>query len=123
MKFLGILRGSALFILLSAFHGPGGILCSNLKVNPSTESPTVEVSEISENHEKSGPASGSLPVAKSNLVFENSKWHGSKLASAVLFLKQFCKEVNTEKFSGKISSKSYEDLSRPDTPIRSRQCV
>ncbi|KAK1933273.1 secreted antigen 1, partial [Babesia divergens] len=115
MKFLGILRASALFILLSAFHGPRGIFCSNLKVNPSTESSTVEVPEISEKPKESTVESSSelsAPPPKSNLVFESSKWHDSKLASAVLFLKQFCKEVNTEKFSGKISSKSYVDLSR-----------
>ncbi|KAK1935877.1 merozoite surface protein 37/41 [Babesia divergens] len=49
MKFLGILRGSALCLLAIGFRGPRGILCSNLEVNPYAESPTVEVSEISEN--------------------------------------------------------------------------
>ncbi|KAK1939098.1 secreted antigen 3 [Babesia divergens] len=48
MKLLGILRASALFILVSAFHGPRGIFCSNLEVNPSNESFTVEVSDVSE---------------------------------------------------------------------------
>ncbi|KAK1938385.1 secreted antigen 1 [Babesia divergens] len=45
MKLLGILRASALFILVSAFHGPRGVFCSNLEWDPSNESFTVEVSE------------------------------------------------------------------------------
>ncbi|KAK1940211.1 glycosylphosphatidylinositol-anchored merozoite surface protein [Babesia divergens] len=53
MKFLGILRASALFIFLSAFHGPGGVFCSNLEIDLSNESFTVEVSDVSENLEDS----------------------------------------------------------------------
>ncbi|KAK1935527.1 hypothetical protein X943_003695, partial [Babesia divergens] len=53
MKFLGILRASALFILLSAFRGPRGVFCSNLEIDLSNESFTVEVSDVSENLEDS----------------------------------------------------------------------
>ncbi|KAK1933441.1 secreted antigen 1 [Babesia divergens] len=110
MKFLGILRASALFILLSAFHGPRGIFCGNLKVNPSTESSTVEVPEISEKPKESTVESSSelsAPPPKSNLVFESSKWHDSKLASAVLFLKQFCRKVKAKQFNGYITGIHY----------------
>ncbi|KAK1933292.1 hypothetical protein X943_003035 [Babesia divergens] len=70
MKLVGILRASALFILLSAFHGPRGIFSSNLEVNPYTELPIVEVSEICENPEEPPVESQeSLPVPKSDLVF------------------------------------------------------
>ncbi|KAK1938494.1 secreted antigen 1 [Babesia divergens] len=118
MKFLGILRASALFILVSAFHGPRGVFCSNLKVDPSNESFTVEVSEISEISENlkdstvesplvekpsQEPSSkSSVPAAKSVFAFENPSWDDSKLASAVLFLQEFCKEVKAEKFNGKV---------------------
>ncbi|KAK1939105.1 LOW QUALITY PROTEIN: hypothetical protein X943_000997 [Babesia divergens] len=112
MKLLGILRVSALFILLSAFRGPRGVFCSNLKVDPSNESFTVEVSE---DHEDSTVESraiekpsqehseSSAPAPKSNLVFENSKWDDSMLANALLFIKEFCEDVMAEKFGGKVS--------------------
>ncbi|KAK1934023.1 hypothetical protein X943_001360, partial [Babesia divergens] len=32
MKLLGILRASGLCLLVTAFHGPRGVFCSNLKV-------------------------------------------------------------------------------------------
>ncbi|KAK1935952.1 LOW QUALITY PROTEIN: hypothetical protein X943_000571 [Babesia divergens] len=88
MKVLGILRTFAFCLLVSALHGPRGVFCSNVEVKCSTESPIVDVSEISENHEKSGPASGSAPVAKSDFVFENAKWDDSQLASAFLFIEE-----------------------------------
>ncbi|KAK1932670.1 hypothetical protein X943_000282 [Babesia divergens] len=105
MKFLGILRASALFILASAFHGPRGIFCSNLEVNPSNESFTVEVSDVSENLEDSTVESSSqesLPSSQSDLVFESSTWDDSMLASSVLFLEEFCSLVNAENFGGNL---------------------
>ncbi|KAK1938579.1 secreted antigen 1 [Babesia divergens] len=107
MKFLGILRVSTLFILASAFQGPREIFCSNLKVNPSTEVPTVEVSEVSENHEDSTVESSS----QSDLVFKNSKWDDSQLASTVLLLEEFCKEVRADKFKKEISDANIMEVS------------
>ncbi|KAK1937202.1 secreted antigen 1 [Babesia divergens] len=113
MRFLGILRASALFILVSAFHGPRGIFCSNLEVNPYTESPTVEVSEISEvSKESTVESQESLPVAKSGLVFESSTWDDSHLASSVLFLEEFCRDVISKKFNERLSEAEYDDVSR-----------
>ncbi|KAK1933004.1 secreted antigen 1 [Babesia divergens] len=131
MKFLGILRGSALFILLSAFHDQS-VSCSNLEVNPS-DSPIVDVSEISGNlkestvesrvedaleesskvnesdiAEKKGPTvepQPSVPAPKSDLVFENSKWDDSKLASGVLFIKEFCDDLRKDEFDEHVSNK------------------
>ncbi|KAK1937272.1 secreted antigen 3 [Babesia divergens] len=99
MRFWGILRVSGLFILASAFYGSRGVFCSNLEVNPYTESPIVEVSEISE---KSTVESSS----QSALVFQSSTWDDSQLASAVLFVKEFCKDVKANKFDQYASDKS-----------------
>ncbi|KAK1936392.1 secreted antigen 1 [Babesia divergens] len=191
MKFLGILRASALCLLAIGFHGPRGILCSHLEVNPYTEVPTVEVSEISEdstvkvrnlspldrakelgvrspseleefdvidgvlveNSEaakqrsedipesaidlnfpvfapeedeepfsadvsdisespKESPVNSyeSIPSSQSALVFESSTWHDSQLASAVLFLEEFCKKVEGYKFSGRLVDDLYESM-------------
>ncbi|KAK1939079.1 secreted antigen 1 [Babesia divergens] len=106
MKFLGILRASALFILVSAFRGPRGVFCSNLKVDPSNESFTVEVSE---DHEDSTVESSS----QSGLVFESSEWDVSQLASAVFFLEEFCQEVRADAFSGRLVEDLYDGLKEP----------
>ncbi|KAK1936505.1 secreted antigen 1 [Babesia divergens] len=107
MKFLGILRGSALCLLAIGFRGPRGILCSNLEVNPYAESPTVEVSEISEKPNDSTVESSS----QSDLVFKSSTWDDSKLASTFIFLKEFCKDVKGDKFKEHIPDKKFKDLS------------
>ncbi|KAK1939634.1 secreted antigen 1 [Babesia divergens] len=115
MKFLGILRASALCLLVSAFHGSRGTFCSNLEVYPSAESSTVEVPEISENLEDSTvePSSHeSLPSSHSDLVFESSEWHDSHLASSVLFIEEFCRDVISKKFNGKLSEAEYDHVSR-----------
>ncbi|KAK1932165.1 secreted antigen 1 [Babesia divergens] len=126
MKFLGILRASALFILLSAFHGQP-VSCglfksnkkskkdSNAKVSENLKDSPVK-SQVAENLKDSTvesplvekpsqePSSkSSVPVTKSNLVFENSKWDDSMLASSVLFIEEFCEGVKAEKFGGKVS--------------------
>ncbi|KAK1937560.1 secreted antigen 1 [Babesia divergens] len=159
MKFLGILRASALCLLVSGLHSPNAVFCSNIEVNPYTEVPTVEVPEISEKPKESTVNTGdgaegdlavqvrmlqaklqaleaglgnaseesstddikdstveslseaSSPASQSDLVFKNPIWDDSYLASAVLFLKEFCKEVKAEKFSTKLSEDNYEDLS------------
>ncbi|KAK1936820.1 secreted antigen 1 [Babesia divergens] len=160
MKLLGILRASALCLLVSAFHGPRGVFCSNLEVDLSNESSTVEVSDVSENLEDStvntgGGSEGDLaaqvkmlqeklqaleagldkvpkesstddindstveslseassPASQSDLVFENSTWDDSMLASTFLFIEEFCQEVKAEKFKGKISAGNMKDLSK-----------
>ncbi|KAK1940387.1 hypothetical protein X943_003740, partial [Babesia divergens] len=105
MKFLGILRASALFILVSAFHGQP-ISCGILnRILSSKKSSTVEVSEISENPKES------LPSSQSDLVFESSMWDDSQLASAVLFLEEFCEASTVKRFSGVFSEKDFEKLS------------
>ncbi|KAK1932893.1 secreted antigen 1 [Babesia divergens] len=122
MKFLGILRASALFILLSAFHGSRGVFCSNLEVNPSAESPTVEVPEISENLEDSAVESSSAssaPAPKSDLVFESSEWDDSHLASTVLFLEQFCEGVKAKKFDAHIPDANIMKLSKATYAVSS----
>ncbi|KAK1936117.1 secreted antigen 1 [Babesia divergens] len=71
---------------------------------------TVEVSEISENHEDSTVESSSQPYApapKSNLVFQSSAWDDSQLASAVLFIKEFCKDLGKDKFKGYAAGINY----------------
>ncbi|KAK1933411.1 secreted antigen 1 [Babesia divergens] len=112
MKLLGILRASALCLLVSAFQGPRGIFCSNLEWDPSNESFTVEVSEDHEDSTVESSSELSSPAPKSNLVFQSSEWNDSHLASAVLFLKQFCKEVISKKFNEKLSEAEYDDVSR-----------
>ncbi|KAK1937665.1 secreted antigen 1 [Babesia divergens] len=122
MKLLGILRVSALFILLSAFRGPRGVFCSNLKVDPSNESFTVEVSEDHEDSTVESPlvekpsqepsSKSSVPVAKSDLVFESSTWDDSMLASTFLFIKQFCEDVHGDKFKKQIPEDKFKDLSK-----------
>ncbi|KAK1934056.1 secreted antigen 1 [Babesia divergens] len=120
MRFWGILRVSCLFILVPAFYGQP-VSCSNLKVNPSTEVPNVEVPEISEKPKDStvepqvaedakisGPAPGSAP--KSNLVFENATWDVSQLASSNLFIRQFCKDVREAKFDAHIPTEKIKKL-------------
>ncbi|KAK1938495.1 secreted antigen 1 [Babesia divergens] len=168
MKFLGILRASALFILLSAFHGQP-VSCGILhKILSSKKSSSDKVSENSEGDlaaqvemlqeklqaleagldkepEESStdnmaestvqsplvekpkdspvesqaiekpsqePSESSAPVAKPDLVFENSEWDDSMLASAVLFINEFCEGVKAEKFKEHIPNDIYEDLSK-----------
>ncbi|KAK1934333.1 hypothetical protein X943_004028 [Babesia divergens] len=135
MKFLGILRASALFILVSAFHGQPvscGLFKSNKKSKKSSnanvsenlkESPvksqvaenlkdsTVE-SPLVEKPSQEPSSKSSVPAAKSNLVFQSSKWDDSHLASTFVFIKQFCEDVMAEKFKGKISAGNMKDLSK-----------
>ncbi|KAK1932988.1 secreted antigen 1 [Babesia divergens] len=105
MKFLGILRGSALFILLSAFHGPRGVFCSNLEIDLSNESFTVEVSEDHEDSTVESSSELSSPAPKSNLVFQSSTWDDSHLASAVFFLEEFCKDLGKDKFKKEVCNR------------------
>ncbi|KAK1933330.1 secreted antigen 1 [Babesia divergens] len=114
MKLLGILRASALCLLTIGFHGPSGVFCSNLEVNPSAESPTVEVSDISENPKDSAVESQeSVSASQPGLVFKNSTWDDSQLASAVLFIKEFCRVVGDDDFMNSVSNSNYGDLSWP----------
>ncbi|KAK1936430.1 secreted antigen 1 [Babesia divergens] len=106
MKFLGILRASALYLLVSAFYGQS-VICSNLEGRTFMESPSVRVSEISEN-----PKASTVPASQSGLVFHSSTWDDSQLASAVLFLEEVCREVNAKKFNGKFSEANYDDVSK-----------
>ncbi|KAK1937958.1 secreted antigen 1 [Babesia divergens] len=65
-----------------------------------------EMQEISEDLKDSPVESSSelsSPAPKSNLVFENSKWDDSMLASTFVFINEFCGLVNAENFGGKVS--------------------
>ncbi|KAK1935298.1 hypothetical protein X943_002114, partial [Babesia divergens] len=57
-------------------------------------------------------SASSAPAPKSNLVFENSKWDDSMLASSVLFIEEFCQEVKAKKFNEKLSDKKFKGLSK-----------
>ncbi|KAK1939521.1 secreted antigen 1, partial [Babesia divergens] len=114
MKFLGILRASGLCLLAIGFHSPRGVFCSNLEVNPSNESSSVDVSENSGNLMDStveSSSASSAPAPKSALVFESSEWDDSMLASTVLFLEEFCEASTVKRFSGVFSEKDFEKLS------------
>ncbi|KAK1939721.1 secreted antigen 3 [Babesia divergens] len=70
------------------------------------ESPLVEKSkdstvktQVAENPSQESSSKSSVPAAKSNLVFENATWDDSKLASSVLFMKEFCEGVRKKKFN------------------------
>ncbi|KAK1934015.1 hypothetical protein X943_000861 [Babesia divergens] len=115
MKLLGILRASGLCLLAIGFHGQP-VSCGIFKgpKKPKKDS-NAKVSEISENHQESTVESSSqesLPSSQSNLVFESSTWDDSHLASSVLFIKEFCREVQGDKFKGQISDKTLKGLSR-----------
>ncbi|KAK1934826.1 secreted antigen 1 [Babesia divergens] len=113
MNLLGILRASALFILISAFHGQPASCGIFSRILSSKKPSSVDVSEISENPKESAVESSSQesnPSSQSNLVFESSTWDDSKLASAVLFLEQFCRDVRAEKFNVKISDANMKGL-------------
>ncbi|KAK1935884.1 secreted antigen 3 [Babesia divergens] len=125
MKFLGILRASALFILLSAFHGQS-VNCGILnRILSSKKTSNAKVSEISENLKDSTVESSSqepsskssAPAPKSGLVFQSSEWDESHLASAFLFINEFCKDVKAENFGGKLSEAEYDDISRACTDL------
>ncbi|KAK1936228.1 secreted antigen 1 [Babesia divergens] len=68
-------------------------------------------SQVAENPSQESSSKSSAPLPQSGLVFESSTWDDSMLANAVLFLEEFCKEVKGDKFSGKVSGKSYDGLS------------
>ncbi|KAK1934337.1 secreted antigen 1 [Babesia divergens] len=135
MKLLGILRASALCLLVSAFYGQP-VSCglfnrilsskkpSNAKVSENLKESPVK-SQVAENLKDSNVESplvekpsqessstSSAPAPKSNLVFENATWDDSMLASTFLFIEEFCSLVNAEKFKGKLSNDIYEDLSK-----------
>ncbi|KAK1936145.1 secreted antigen 1 [Babesia divergens] len=134
MKLLGILRASTLFTLLSAFHGQP-VSCglfksnkkskkdSNAKVSENLKESPVK-SQVAENLKDSTvesplvekpsqePSSkSSVPVAKSDLVFQSSKWDDSHLASTFVFIKQFCEDVHGDKFKKQIPEDKFKDLS------------
>ncbi|KAK1936902.1 secreted antigen 1 [Babesia divergens] len=60
-----------------------------------------EMQEISEDLKDSpveSSSTSSAPALQSGLVFESSTWDDSKLASAFVFLEQFCWDVRSDKF-------------------------
>ncbi|KAK1935960.1 secreted antigen 1 [Babesia divergens] len=104
MKLLGILRASAICLLAIGFQGQP-VSCGILnKILSSKKSSTVK----SEKPESSSVESSS----QSNLVFQSSKWDDSKLANAVLFLREFCWDLRAKKFNGKLSDKMFKGLSK-----------
>ncbi|KAK1938411.1 secreted antigen 1 [Babesia divergens] len=50
------------------------------------------------------------PVIQSGLVFESATWDDSQLASTVLFLEEFCRDVNAKKFKEQVSDAKAEEL-------------
>ncbi|KAK1940259.1 hypothetical protein X943_000809 [Babesia divergens] len=111
MKFLGILRASALCLLVSGLHDQS-VSCSNLEVNPSNESSSADVSENLKESTVESSSQESLPSSQSDLVFEKSSWDDSLLASAVLFLDKFCRNVSAKKFKEQVTNKNYMETSR-----------
>ncbi|KAK1940208.1 secreted antigen 1 [Babesia divergens] len=113
MKFLGILRVSALCLLVSAFHGQP-VSCGLFnKILSSKKSSSDKVSESPEKSTVKSEGSVPAPVSQPELLFRYSKWDDSHLASAVLFLREFCKEVEGYKFANKISDVNYEVIYPP----------
>ncbi|KAK1937586.1 hypothetical protein X943_003106 [Babesia divergens] len=114
MTVLGILRASALFLVISAFYSPSAVFCGNLEVNPYTESPIVEVSDLPDDLKDSNVESSShasAPASQSALVFESSTWDDSHLASTILFLDELCRDIKADKFSERFSYRSLKNLS------------
>ncbi|KAK1939840.1 secreted antigen 1 [Babesia divergens] len=47
----------------------------------------------------------SLPSSQSGLVFQSSKWDDSHLASSLLFLDKFCRNVSAKKFKEQVTNR------------------
>ncbi|KAK1932677.1 secreted antigen 1 [Babesia divergens] len=114
MKLLGILRASALCLLAIGFHGQP-VSCGIFNIlKKAKKDSNAKVSEISENHQESNVESSSqesLPSSQSDLVFESSTWDDSHLASSVLFLDKFCRNVSAKKFKEQVTNKKlYGDI-------------
>ncbi|KAK1933133.1 secreted antigen 1 [Babesia divergens] len=121
MKFLGILRASGLCLLAIGFHSQF-VSCGIFKgPKKPKEDSNVKAAEISEDSTVKYPvadkpsqepsSASSAPAPKSNLVFENSKWDDSMLASSVLFLEEFCRGIQGDTFKGNISDANIMELS------------
>ncbi|KAK1940209.1 secreted antigen 1 [Babesia divergens] len=98
-----ILNTVALCLVAITFHSQH-VSCGLFKMTQKTKKDSSDdVYDITEN-----PSSeSSAPVAKSDFVFESSTWDDSQLASAVLFVKEFCKAVKGDKFNGYAAGKNY----------------
>ncbi|KAK1933136.1 secreted antigen 1 [Babesia divergens] len=170
MKFLGILRVSALCLLVSAFYGQpascgffnkirsskksssdkvsdsidnieeihveseliedshqtfsNGTFSGSLdnmeeslveiQVENDTESKSIikghEISDIPEEITVESSSASSVSASQPDLVFQSSTWDDSHLASAVLFLEEFCREVMRDKITKTLSNKDHGDL-------------
>ncbi|KAK1932830.1 secreted antigen 1 [Babesia divergens] len=111
MKLVGILRVTTLCFVATGFYGPSAVSCSNLEVSPSTESPIVDISEISGNPKESTENSKEYVISsQSGLVFHSSAWDDSHLATSFLFVREFCKDVSGKKFTEKLSNTRSEEL-------------
>ncbi|KAK1934089.1 secreted antigen 1 [Babesia divergens] len=75
------------------------------KKNQPNELSTGDMAEVYE--DKEVPATASQEV----LVFDIPTWHDSHLASAVVFLQEFCKDTTARKFSEMLVDKNYLPLS------------
>ncbi|KAK1932621.1 hypothetical protein X943_000032 [Babesia divergens] len=105
MRLSRVLRAYAICLLVPAFYGQH-VSCGLFKSTEKSKKPsTVGASDVTENLKET------VPSSYSELVYKNSEWNDSMLASTVLFIEEFCKDVKAEKFNGKISSKSYDGLS------------
>lgn len=74
--------------------------------NQPNELSTGDMAEVYEDKEEI-PATASQEV----LVFDIPIWHDSHLASAVVFLQEFCKDATARKFSEMLVDKNYLPLS------------
>ncbi|KAK1935943.1 secreted antigen 3 [Babesia divergens] len=83
-------------------------IAENLK--ESTVEPQV-AEKPKESIVESSPES-SAPVPKSNLVFESSEWDDSMLASAFLFVREFCRDVRGGTFNAHIPAEKIKKLSK-----------
>ncbi|KAK1934962.1 secreted antigen 1 [Babesia divergens] len=80
------------------------------------ESSKVNEFDVSEKPKESTvkyqePSVSSVHGPEYGLVFKNSTWDDSQLASAVLFIKEFCKDVNEKKFKNQMSYNDSKNLS------------
>ncbi|KAK1936127.1 secreted antigen 1 [Babesia divergens] len=113
MKLSGILRVLAPFFLAFAYQGqPVSCGKTDTPEKSSERSSTANTVEISEKIPVASYSDASVPVMEPGLVFEDSSWHDSQLASTVLFIKEFCKEINAKKFGIRIPDDKYEDLNK-----------
>ncbi|KAK1932966.1 secreted antigen 1 [Babesia divergens] len=114
MKLVGILRVSVSCLLAIGLHGQyasGAFLSGILSFKKSS---TANIAESSGNLKESTVESSSepsVPVPVSGLVFQRPSWDYSHLASAFIFLEEFCRDVISKKFKEQVTNRVlYRDI-------------